>query len=147
MSMFSDPIPFFPEPTIQAVLDRSALESYARGHVHVGELVATIADDDNLVAVPAVALLEAHIRWMGDKHAQALLQLFVTLRGVTVLSLGAPEIQDVAESVESTGGDMSRGHSVWAALEHNAVYFTTEPDQVAGILTDSQVISIPRHDA
>jgi hypothetical protein len=147
MSMFSEPIPFFPEPTIKAVLDRSALESYTRGHVHVGELVATIADNDDLIAVPSVALLEAHARSIGDKHAQALLELLVTLRGVTVVSLGSPEVAEVAESVEFTDDDLSRAHSVWAALKHEAVYFTTEPEQVDGVLTDYQVIAIPPHDA
>jgi hypothetical protein len=137
----------FPQPTIKAVLDRSALESYTRGHVHVGELVATSADKDNLIAVPSVALLEAHANANGDKHAQALLDLFTTLRGVSVLGLGSEEAKGVADAVEFTAGDLSRAHSVWAALEYDAVYFTTEPDQVIGVLTDNQVIVIPTDDA
>lgn len=51
---------------MRAVLDATAVEAYAAGSIHVGELLAEIADehvpeDGALVSVPAPALVAAHV--------------------------------------------------------------------------------------
>ena len=134
-------------PTIQAVLDRSALQSYARGHVHVGELLIDVADEGAFMAVPTVTLLDAYAQSLGNEHATALLNLIVTLPGIAVIDLDAPTASATAEEVPNSNGDLSRSHSVWAAKAHDAYYLTTEPAEVTDLLPPGQVHVIPSKDA
>jgi hypothetical protein len=134
-------------PTIQAVLDRSALRSYARGHIHVGELLVDIADEGAAMGVPAAALLDAHAQSVGDEHARALLRLLVTLPGITVLDLNARTAPPTADVVPSAKGDIPRSHAVWAAKEHEAYYLTTEPEEVQNLLPPGQIHVLPGKDA
>jgi hypothetical protein len=131
---------------IRAVLDRSALESYARSHVHVGELITVVADEGR-VGIPAVALLDAHARALGNERARALLNFLVTLEGVTVLKLGADEARELAGTVSLTGGDIPRAHAVWLANTRKAIFFTTEPDEVKFLVPPDNVLQIPAEDA
>ncbi|MEU4220936.1 hypothetical protein [Actinoplanes sp. NPDC026623] len=133
--------------TIQAVLDRSALHSFARGHIHVGELLIDVADDDAFMGIPTVALLEAYAETRGNQHATALLRLLVTLPGIAVIDLDAETAEAVAHEVEAAEGDLARSHAVWAAKEHEAWYLTTEPTEVTELLPPGQVHVIPRKDA
>jgi hypothetical protein len=132
---------------IQAVLDRSAMESYARGHIHVGELLIDVADEGAYVGLPAAALLEAHSRALHDEHARALLRLLSTLEGIAILDLDAEVAAAVAGSVPLAKGDMARAHAAWAANKHQAYYLTTEPDDAAGLVPVDNVHAIPAHDA
>jgi hypothetical protein len=134
-------------PTIQAVLDRSALQSYARGHIHVGELLVDVADEGAFMAVPTVTLLDAYAQSLGNEHATALLNLIVTLPGIAVIDLDAPTASATAEEVPNSNGDLSRSHSVWAAKAHDAYYLTTEPAEVTDLLPPGQVHVIPSKDA
>jgi hypothetical protein len=131
---------------IRAVLDRSAMESYAHGYVHVGELIGEIADEMKFVGIPAATLVDAHAQFLGDDYARALLRVLVTLPGTVVLKLDARSADTIAPKVPMVGGDLSRAHSISAALEHQALYFTTESGRVAGLL-DDQVFRIPTEDA
>lgn len=133
---------------IRAVLDTSAMLSYARGHVHVGEILVDIAaEDDTCAGLPAVALVEALARVAGDDQARARLGVLVALPGVRTLVLDAPRAADVATAATLTKGDLARAHAVWSALEHGAYYLTAEPDRTPSILTDDQVHPIPVDDA
>lgn len=139
------PVPHQPR-AIQAVLDRSALQSYAHGHIHVGELLIDVADEGASIAVPTVALMDAYARSLGDKRATALLNLIITLPGIAVLDLVAKTAQGSAEEVPCADGDLSRSHAVWAAKAHNAYYLTTEPAEVAELLPPGQIHVIPDKD-
>ena len=55
------------EPVVRAVLDASAMLSYAHEHIHVGELLLEFGDEGSAAAVPAVTLLEAHTRVGNDE--------------------------------------------------------------------------------
>lgn len=134
-------------PPIQAILDRSALLSYARGHVHVGELLVDIADEGVAMGIPAVALLDAHVDSLGDERARALLGLLVTLPGISVLDLDIRSAPPTADVVPAAKGDLPRSHAVWAARENEAYYLTTEPDQVRNLLPPGQIHVIPGRDA
>lgn len=132
---------------IRAVLDVSAMLSYASGHVHVGEILIDIAAEDGVHAgLPAVALLAAHARVLAEAAARARLGVLAALPGVKVLPLDAGDAAEVSLAVPLAGGDLARAHAVWAALEHRAYYLTTEPHTAAGILTDDQIHPIPDHD-
>lgn len=132
---------------VRAVLDTSAMLSYARGHIHVGEILIDIAADGDYVGLPAVALLDAYARVLGDAPAAARLGVLVVLPGVRTLDLGAGDAADVGSAVSLVAGDLARAHAVWAALEHGAYYLTTEPKRAPSILTEDQILTIPDDDA
>ena len=134
-------------PDIRAVLDRSAIQSYARGHIHVGEVITEVADEHAHVGIPATALLDAYARCLGDKVARARLNVLVQLPGTTMLDLDAEAAGHIADTVPFTGGDLARSHAIWASLEHTAVYLTAEPDESARLVADDRIIVIPAEDA
>ncbi|MEV4707708.1 hypothetical protein [Actinoplanes sp. NPDC049316] len=134
-------------PDIRAVLDSSAIRSYARGHIHVGEVITEVADDSAYVGIPATALLDAHAQCLGDKVARARLGVLVHLPGTQVLALDADAAAHVAETVPFSHGDLSRSHAVWASLEHAAVYLTAEPQESARLIAKDRIIVIPADDA
>jgi hypothetical protein len=131
---------------IRAVLDRSAIRSYTLGHLHIGELLVDIANENACLAVPAVTLADASAEVANDEHARALLRLLVTLPGTTVLALDAEAALAMAGTVVQTAGDLSRAHAVWAANKHNAYYLTTEPKTVTSLVPPDNVHPIPAED-
>jgi hypothetical protein len=134
-------------PEIRAILDRSALESYARGHVHVGELLQEIADEENVFfGIPAVALLEAQSRAL-DAETRALLNFMTTLPTAKLLSLDLEGAQKAAHYVPVVNGDLSRAHAVWAARKYEAMCFTTEPEAFPSAILPEQIVAIPTEDA
>jgi len=130
-------------PEIRGVLDRSALQSYVNGHVHIGEIIREVADEDNVaVAIPAAALAEAHADNSGDDHARKLLVLVTTLPGTTVLNLDREVAGSMAGAVRLTHGDLSRAHAVWTANKYRALLFTTEPGDVKSLVPSNNIIAI-----
>ena len=135
-------------PEIRAVLDHTALQSYARGHVHVGELFGEVTDEDNtFVAIPSVALLEAHARSIDDPHAKALLNYMVTLPGAMVLDLDLATVPEAAGYVRTLRGNLPRAHTAWAAGAYRALCVTTEPEAYPDQILADQVVVIPTKDA
>ena len=53
---------------IRAVLDTTATLSYARGHVHIGELLVDIADEGAYTGLPALVLLDAHSQVLDNQQ-------------------------------------------------------------------------------
>jgi len=131
----------------RAVLDCSTVLSYARGHVHVGELLVEIADEDAFVGLPALALLDAFTQVGTDDAAHGRLDMLAALPVVAVLPLGSYEAAEVAPIVPLVKGDMSRAHAVWAALEGDAYYVTVEPHLLPKMMADIKLITISAEDA
>ncbi|HET8661364.1 MAG TPA: hypothetical protein VFM55_20500 [Micromonosporaceae bacterium] len=131
---------------VRAVLDTSAMLSYARGHVHVGEILVEVAEEGAYVGLPVVALLDAYSK-VHDGPGRARLGVLTALPGARVLDLGAGEAAVVSLAVGLVGGDLARAHAVWAALRHGAYYLTTQPKAAPGILTAEQVHHLPDDDA
>ncbi|GID97475.1 hypothetical protein ACFQFC_29795 [Amorphoplanes digitatis] len=134
-------------PDIRAVLDRSAIQSYGLGHIHVGEMLIEIADAKGHAGIPATALLDAHSSFADDKVARARLRMLVLLPAAAMLDLDAISADSIADTRQAAEGDLSRAHSVWAALKHSAIYLTTEPEQSARMMDGDRIIAIPREDA
>jgi hypothetical protein len=131
-------------PEIRAVLDHTALQSYASGQLHVGELLGEVADQENaFVAIPAVALLEAYARSIDDAEARALLNYLVTLPSAVVLDLGMETVPRAAGHVRTMRGNMPRAHAVWVAMAHEALCVTTEPEAYPDQILADQVVAIP----
>src|SRR6266508_3589458 len=131
---------------IQAVLDASAMLSYARGHVHVGELLIDIADGGASMGLPTVALMAAYGRVGTDEPARARLALLATLPGVEVLPLGARKAAEASLVIPPVEGDLALAHAVSTAMEHRAYYLTTEPHLVKHVLVEHQIHEIPADD-
>jgi hypothetical protein len=133
---------------ITAILDRSALQSFARGHVHVGELMGEIGDEeDAFVGIPTAALAEAHASLLGRAHARALLRLITILPVTKVLDLDRDTAAAMSGALPLTNGDMARAHAVWAANKHGALYLTTEPDRAKSLVPADNIHPIPTEDA
>lgn len=132
---------------MRAVLDASAMLSYARPHVHVGELISEIAHEGAFVGLPTVALLDAYSQLLDDEVGRARLGLLATLEGVHVLPLHPVDADEVSFTVPLVNGDLGRAHAVWEALDHDAYYVTTEPKRVPPILRSGQVHAVPEYDA
>jgi len=136
------------EPEIRAVLDRSALQSYLRGHIHVGELMHECADEEGVfVAIPTTALAEASASYAEDAKTEALLRLITTLPAARVLDLDRDSALAMAKTLPLAKGDLSRAHAVWAANKYRALYFTTEPDEVTSLVPADNIQPIPSEDA
>lgn len=135
------------EPGFRAVLDASAMVSYARGHIHVGELITDIGDEQALVAVPSVTLLDAFCRVGGNMQLRDLLGLLIALPAVGVVTLGANDVAAVSKAVQQVDGDLGRGHAVQAAMRHRAYFVTAEPQLVPSIIDEYLVIEVPSADA
>lgn len=132
---------------LRAVLDTSAMLSYARPHVHVGELISEIASEGAFVGLPTVALLEAYALLLDDEVGRARLGLLARLEGVRILPLHAADAYEVSHTVPLINGGLGRAQAVWEALDHDAYYVTTEPKRAPTILRGKQVHAIPEYDA
>lgn len=141
--------PLMPQQDIEihAVLDSSAMMSFARGHVHVGELLIQIADEHAYTGLPTVALLDAYAQIGADPTARERLGVLATLPGVKVLPLGPAEASEVAATVRLVKGDLARAHAVWAALKHGGYYLTCEPRQTPSPLDPELIHYIPIDEA
>jgi hypothetical protein len=132
---------------LRAVLDTSAMLSYARPHVHVGELISEIAQEGAYVAVPTVALLDAYAQLMDDELGRARLGVLVTLEGVRLIPLDQAGAVKVSTAVPLADGDLSRAHTLQVALANRAYYVTTDPKTAPAILGGRQVHAVPEYDA
>lgn len=135
------------ESDIRAVLDPTAIESFARGHVHVGELLVMIGEEGALVGVPTASLLRAHADSAGLANQLARLAVLATLPSVRVLDLNLEVAESAADLVGAVGGDLALGHAAWAATEHSAYLVTAEPRPVAKAVPSGFLHVIPTGDA
>jgi hypothetical protein len=135
------------EPEVRAVLDVSAMLSYAREHVHVGELLTMLGAEDGIAALPTTALLDAYGRVTDDPLATARLDVLTTLPTTAVDPLDALEARATAGVIPLVKGDLARAHAIWSALEHEAYLFTTEPERTPSILDAEDIVVIPKNDA
>jgi hypothetical protein len=135
-------------PEVRAVLDHTALQSYARGQSHVGELIREIADEENaFLAIPSVALLEAYARTIDDPPGTRLLNYLVTLPGAMVLDLELHTVSRAAGHVRALLGNVPRAHAAWAAMTYEALCVTAEPEAYPEQVLQEQVVAIPTKDA
>ena len=123
---------------VAVVLDASALRAYVAGEVAVGELIAEVAEERRLVAVPVACLAEAYAA--ADEVAAALLMLLATAPTVRVVPLGAEsgsaadEARQVGMLARTAGGDLAVGHAARTAIACGAHLATAEPKLAAAVL-------------
>jgi len=135
-----------PERPIRAILDSSAIQSYGRGHVHVGEMITEIAVERLRVGVPAVALMDAYASFAGDPVARARLGILAEIPPTVVLALDRRDAEKAATVAPFAGNDLSLAHAAWAALQHRALLVTTEPEKSISALPGEQILTVPTDD-
>ncbi|HEY9483762.1 MAG TPA: hypothetical protein VIR00_12450 [Micromonosporaceae bacterium] len=124
---------------IAVVLDTSALLGYIDGHVAVGELIAEVADEERLIAVPAVCFAQARAA-VDDDVAAAHLLLLTSAPTITIEPLGfarpdgAESIWRVGEIARTANRDIGLGHAAYAAIDHRAHLATMWPHAFAALL-------------
>ena len=133
-------------PPIRAVLDSSAIQSYGRGHVHVGEIITEIENEQAAIAIPATALADAYASFVKDRLATARLRVLVDLPGTAMLDLDEDAAVSIAPIVPRADDNLARSHAVWAAREYSAVYLTCEAAKAAGLVDEDRMIEISRED-
>lgn len=135
------------ELVIRAVLETTAILSYARGQVHVGELLVEVADEGACVGLPTVALLDAYSRVGDDVQGRARIEILAATPGIVVLPLGPREAAAISETVSRLGSngsavadyDLARAHAAWAATAHSAYYLTCQPRLAPAVLARWQI--------
>jgi hypothetical protein len=134
---------------IRVVIDRSAMESYAAGHIHVGELLSQLDEEGGVpfAALPAVALMEAYGRLADDGEAQGRLRYLAAHETVVVVDLDAEQCPRAGETLRFTAGDMAQAHAVWTARRNSAYYLTAEPKRTMRLIDEDRVIVVPETDA
>lgn len=132
---------------IYAVLDASAMESYARGHIHVGELIAEVPDElKPFLGIPAAALAEAYVRSVGDDLRRAKLDVLATSDASVVFGLDLPEARELGTFANTADGDLARLHAAWVATSCKAFFVTTEPKKAVGLVNDDAIFDVPAED-
>jgi hypothetical protein len=135
------------ESEVRAILDPTAIGSFADGYVHVGELLVMIGEEGAYVGVPAAALLRAHADAVGLADQRARLAVLITLPSVRVLDLDVDVAEKASDFVGALGGDLALAQAAWAAIEHSAYFVTTDPEPVKKVVSPGFLHVIPTDDA
>jgi hypothetical protein len=108
--------------------------------VAVGELLATVAEDGDLVGIPALCLLSAY-RQAPPADRFRLGELVETEYGpAVVLPLLAPDVRQVAEL--SLGLRKHQAHAIAAARENDAILATYDRRSVAAELAEDDILDL-----
>jgi hypothetical protein len=134
------------ESDVRAVLDSTAIGSFARGHAHVGELLVMIGEEGAFVGVPSAPLLRAHADAVGQADQRARLRVLATLPSVRVLDLDLDVAENAANLVGPFSGDLALAQAAWAAIEHAAYFVTAEPGLAAKVVPTALLHVIPAGD-
>jgi hypothetical protein len=113
-------------------MDTSAVLAYVQGVVGVGELIAEVADNGDLVAVSAVGMARLYSLVGDDVWGDAQLRRLEADPTVAVVALGRPQARPVGRI--GLGDSVDLAHAVLLAIEHGAYYATTEADRAAKVL-------------
>lgn len=117
------PVPF------RIVLDASALVEYSRSSIHVGEILAEIADEpDALAIIPLPCLVEAAHQLGDNSH----LQVLTGLPSTVVLAPDADHWLEFAAAYDIVGSP-DAAHAALLALDAEVPVLTRHPGIYAGM--------------
>ncbi|MET8088183.1 hypothetical protein [Micromonospora sp. NPDC005194] len=123
------------ERPVRIVLDASAVLAFCRESIHVGEVIAEVADEDCVVGVPVMCLAEAS-RGAADADR---LDLLVNHPAVEVLTVDPLSWRALAV-VYDTVGRLDAASALLAAVDSGGYVLTGQPGLYAGLAGGGPII-------
>jgi len=120
------------------VLDTTAVAAYARGGLHVSELLDELREDADLFGVPDVCLAQARAQG-ASMDGLALLQVHECCQ-----VLGSPPPEILGDMAALCDGDLVRAAVLVHAISHDAYVLTSDPGFYAklSILDEADVVHL-----
>ena len=125
------------EPPVRLVLDTSAILEFARGSVHVGEVLAELTDSQAAAALPVACLAEAVPLALERERLDAL----VTHEATVLLTDDAEEWSALGHMCAVTG-EFSAASVALAAIDFQAWILTARPGLYAQVANGEMVVAI-----
>lgn len=122
---------------VALILDTSAVLSFVRSSMHVGEVIAEVADERGVVAIPVSCLVEAAQHAVDDDQ----LTLLVEHPDTLVLVEDAENWRALAALVPVTGG-YAPACAALAAIDFERWVLSARPELYAGVNGGALVIPI-----
>ncbi|MET8909553.1 hypothetical protein [Micromonospora sp. NPDC004551] len=120
---------------VRIVLDASAILAFCRESIHVGEVIAEIADEECLFGLPVMCLAEAsRAAADGDR-----LDLLVNHPAATVLDVDPSNWRALAV-VYDTVGRLDAAAALLAAVDNDGYVLTGQPGLYAGLAGGGPII-------
>jgi hypothetical protein len=120
---------------VRIVLDASAVLAFCRESIHVGEVIAEVADEECLVGVPVMCLAEAS-RGAADADR---LDLLVNHPAAVVLTVDPLSWRALAV-VYDTVGRLDAAAALLAAVDNSGYVLTGQPRLYAGLAGGGPII-------
>ncbi len=123
--------------TIRLVLDTSAVLSYARGDVHVGELLTELEAEGAQVAIPVAVLADAFPHAIDAERVH----LLAGHPSVLIVGEGAEDWQ-VLGGMVALVGYYPQAAAAWLALDEGGWVLTAYPDRYEQVAEGTLTIPI-----
>jgi len=121
---------------IRIILDASAILAFCRESIHVGEVIAELADEDCCFGVPVMCLAEAsRAAADGDR-----LDLLVNHPAAVVLTVDPSSWRALAV-VYDTVGRLDAAAALLAAVDNEGYVLTGQPGLYAGLAGGGPIIA------
>jgi hypothetical protein len=122
---------------VRLVLDTTAVLEFARGSVHVGEVLAEFADGKSGAAVPLACLAEAYPTAVEPDRLRAL----VAHEAVSVMTDDAAEWESLGHLCALVGG-FAQASAALAALDFDCWVLTARPELYDAVKGGDLVVAI-----
>ncbi|MGC4808638.1 hypothetical protein [Micromonospora sp. DT233] len=121
---------------VRIVLDTSAILAFCHESIHVGEVIAEVADEECLVGLPVLCLAEAYRAADQDR-----LELLENHPAVVVLTIDPFSWRALAVTCE-TVGRADAASALLAAVDAGGYVLTAQPGLYAGLAGGGPIIPI-----
>jgi hypothetical protein len=122
---------------VRVVLDASAIVAFTRESIHVGEVMAEVADEDAIAGLPLLCLVEA-TRAVADSDR---LDLLVNHRVAEVLVDDAARWRALAATYDIVGR-LDAASAVLAAIDRGCPLLSGQPGLYGGLEDGGPIIPI-----
>jgi hypothetical protein len=125
------------EPDVRLVLDTSAAIAYARSSIHVGEVLAEIADERAVAALPLACLVAADPAVTDTAGLRMLAE-----HAATVVLTDGPDMWRELAAMAEIVGRLDASSAALAGIDFGVEVLTGSPGLYAGVGDGSMVIPI-----
>jgi hypothetical protein len=121
---------------VRLVLDTSAVLSFTRGSIHVGEPISEVADEGGVSGLPTLCLAAA--KWMVDDRDR----LQVLTEHPDTVVVPASHDPFALGIVETSVGSLDASSAVLTAIDQRAFIMTARPGLYRGLVDSGPIIEI-----